>query len=113
VVVYIDRQLAGPYGRDKYRHTKPPFVESVPEHGYQGERNPREIYCDGIGGLGNFADLSAARARPARSKPRRGLRGRRLLRHRAYPPRVKAPQSRGPAHGRFYPISVWNRGNKL
>ena len=31
VVVYIDRQLAGPYGRDKYRYTKPPFVESVPE----------------------------------------------------------------------------------
>jgi gluconate 2-dehydrogenase gamma chain len=31
VVVYIDRQLAGPYGRDKYRYTQPPFVESVPE----------------------------------------------------------------------------------
>ena len=30
-VVYMDRQLAGPYGRDKYRYTKPPFVESVPE----------------------------------------------------------------------------------
>ncbi len=36
VVVYIDRQLAGPYGRDKYRYTKGPFVESLPEHGYQG-----------------------------------------------------------------------------
>jgi CheY-like chemotaxis protein len=34
VAVYIDRQLAGPYGRDKYRYTKGPFVESVPEHGY-------------------------------------------------------------------------------
>ena len=31
VVVYIDRQLAGPYGRDKYRYTKLPRVESVPE----------------------------------------------------------------------------------
>src|ERR1700722_20442193 len=29
VVIYIDRQLAGPYGRDRYRYTKPPFVESV------------------------------------------------------------------------------------
>ena len=37
VVIYIDRQLAGPYGADKYRYTKGPFVESVPEHGYQGE----------------------------------------------------------------------------
>src|SRR5208282_5828174 len=25
VVIYIDRQLAGPYGRDKYRYTKGPF----------------------------------------------------------------------------------------
>src|SRR6185503_17613846 len=35
VVIYIDRQLAGPYGRDKYRYTKGPWVESYPEHGYQ------------------------------------------------------------------------------
>jgi gluconate 2-dehydrogenase gamma chain len=58
VVVYIDRQLAGPYGHDKYRYTKPPFVVSLPEHGYQGEENPREIYRAGIQTLGNFADLS-------------------------------------------------------
>ena len=32
VVIFIDRQLAGPYGRDKYRYTKGPFVESYPEH---------------------------------------------------------------------------------
>jgi len=37
VVIYIDRQLAGPYGRDKYRYTKGPWVESYPEHGYQGK----------------------------------------------------------------------------
>ena len=35
VVIYIDRQLAGPYGHDKYRYTKGPWVESYPEHGYQ------------------------------------------------------------------------------
>ena len=60
VVIYIDRQLAGPYGRDKYRYTKGPFVESVPEHGYQGKESPREIYRAGIRGLENFADLSPA-----------------------------------------------------
>ena len=59
VVIYIDRQLAGPYGRDKYRYTKGPFVESVPEHGYQGKESPREVYRAGIKGLGNFADLPA------------------------------------------------------
>ena len=57
VVIYIDRQLAGPYGRDKYRYTKPPFVASVPEHGYQGRENPRQIYRAGIRELGAFADL--------------------------------------------------------
>jgi gluconate 2-dehydrogenase gamma chain len=60
VVIYIDRQLAGPYGRDKYRYTKGPFVESVPEHGYQGKASPREIYREGIQRLGEFAGLPAA-----------------------------------------------------
>jgi gluconate 2-dehydrogenase gamma chain len=58
VVIYIDRQLAGPYGRDKFRYAKPPFVESLPEHGYQGKETPREIYREGIRKLGNFAELS-------------------------------------------------------
>jgi gluconate 2-dehydrogenase gamma chain len=57
VVIYIDHQLAGPYGRDKYRYTKGPFVDSLPEHGYQGKENPREIYRDGIRALGRFAEL--------------------------------------------------------
>ena len=60
VVIYIDRQLAGPYGRDKYRYTKGPWIESVPEHGYQGKENPREAYRAGIKELGNFTELTAA-----------------------------------------------------
>jgi gluconate 2-dehydrogenase gamma chain len=61
VVIYIDRQLAGPYGKDRYRYTKAPFVESVPEHGYQGQQPPQEIYRDGVGKLGaGFAELSAS-----------------------------------------------------
>jgi gluconate 2-dehydrogenase gamma chain len=60
VVIYIDRQLAGPYGRDKYRYTKGPFVESRPEHGYQGKETPQEIYRQGIRELGDsFAKLPA------------------------------------------------------
>jgi gluconate 2-dehydrogenase gamma chain len=59
VVIYIDRQLAGPYGSDKYRYTKGPFVESVPEHGYQGKQTPREIYREGVSQLENFAELPA------------------------------------------------------
>lgn len=61
VVVYIDRQLAGPYGVDKYRYTQPPFVESIPEHGYQGKANPREAYREGIQKLGSdFAALEVS-----------------------------------------------------
>jgi gluconate 2-dehydrogenase gamma chain len=58
VVIFIDRQLAGPYGRDKYRYTKGPWVESYPEHGYQGKESPREIYREGIKTLGDFTSLS-------------------------------------------------------
>jgi gluconate 2-dehydrogenase gamma chain len=60
VVIFIDRQLAGPYGRDKYRYSKGPFVESMSEHGYQGKESPREIYRAGIKALGNFAALPPA-----------------------------------------------------
>jgi gluconate 2-dehydrogenase gamma chain len=61
VVLYIDRQLAGPYGRDKYRYTKGPWIDSSPEHGYQGKENPRQIYRAGIAQLGHdFSSLPAA-----------------------------------------------------
>ena len=58
VVIYIDRQLAGPYGRDKFRYTKAPWTESVPEHGYQGKASPREIYRNAIVQLQDFAALA-------------------------------------------------------
>ncbi len=61
-MVYIDRQLAGPYGSDKYRYTKPPFAESAPAPGYQGSETPRQTYRAGIRGLGpDFAALHGAR----------------------------------------------------
>jgi gluconate 2-dehydrogenase gamma chain len=60
VVIYIDRQLAGPYGKDKYRYIKGPWVASIPEHGYQGKETPQEIYRAGIKLLDDdFASLSA------------------------------------------------------
>jgi gluconate 2-dehydrogenase gamma chain len=58
VVIYIDRQLAGPYGADKNRYSKGPWRESYAEHGYQAKENPRDTYREGIRGLGNFAGLS-------------------------------------------------------
>ncbi len=60
VSIYIDRQLAGPYGRDRYRYTQPPFEEGVPEQGYQGKATPRQIYREGLKKLAGFDGLSAA-----------------------------------------------------
>ena len=58
VVIYIDRQLAGPYGRDRYRYTQGPFVEDAPsEFGYQGKATPREVYREGLKGLKGFDRL--------------------------------------------------------
>jgi gluconate 2-dehydrogenase gamma chain len=60
VVLYIDRQLAGPYGRDRYRYTHPPFEQGTPEHGYQGNATPREIYREALTGLTGFDKLAPA-----------------------------------------------------
>src|SRR5215472_2223426 len=58
VVIYIDRQLAAPYGRDGHRYAHEPFEDGVPEQGYQGKATPREIYRDGIASLGgDFSKL--------------------------------------------------------
>jgi gluconate 2-dehydrogenase gamma chain len=48
VVIYIDRQLGGPYGNDRYRYTQAPFSTGIPEQGYQGKATPREIYREGL-----------------------------------------------------------------
>lgn len=68
VVIYIDRQLAGPYGRDRYRYTQPPFEDGVPEQGYQGKATPREIYRAGLVQLGQDFDGLTPDAQDARLK---------------------------------------------
>ena len=61
VVVYIDRQLAGPWGRDRYRYTQEPFDENAPaEFGYQGQATPRQIYRQGLQDLKGFDRLTPA-----------------------------------------------------
>jgi len=60
VAIYIDRQLAGPYGRDLHRYTAGPFEEgAAAEFGYQGKATPREIYRQGLKGLAGLHHLSA------------------------------------------------------
>jgi gluconate 2-dehydrogenase gamma chain len=61
VVVYIDRQLAGPWGRDRHRYTQGPFEENAPpEFGYQGQATPQQIYRQGLKELKGFDRLEPA-----------------------------------------------------
>jgi gluconate 2-dehydrogenase gamma chain len=61
VVIFIDRQLAGPYGRDRYRYTQGPFDEhAAAEFGYQGQATPRDAYREGLKALEGFDRLSPA-----------------------------------------------------
>jgi gluconate 2-dehydrogenase gamma chain len=54
VVIFIDRQLAGPYGRDRYRYTQGPFESGAPDLGYQGEASPSQVYREGLKQLKGF-----------------------------------------------------------
>lgn len=58
VAIYIDRQLSGSYGRDRFRYTQPPFEDAPAQFGYQGKATPRQIYRDGLKGLKSFQLLS-------------------------------------------------------
>jgi gluconate 2-dehydrogenase gamma chain len=60
VVIYIDRQLGSPYGRDRYRYRGEPFLHGPPELGYQGPLTPREIYRQGLESLAGFTELDPA-----------------------------------------------------
>jgi gluconate 2-dehydrogenase gamma chain len=61
VVIFIDRQLAGPWGRDARRYTHEPFDEGlVPEFGYQGKASPRDVYRAGLKQLAGFDALTPA-----------------------------------------------------
>jgi gluconate 2-dehydrogenase gamma chain len=60
VAIFIDRQLAGSYGPDRFRYTKPPFEDAPREFGYQGSATPRQIYRDSLKGLQGFHLLAPA-----------------------------------------------------
>jgi gluconate 2-dehydrogenase gamma chain len=59
VVIYIDRQLSGPWGHDRHRYTHGPFDEGAPpEFGYQGAAPPIDIYRQGLKSLKGFDTLT-------------------------------------------------------
>ncbi len=42
--VFIDRQLAGPYGRAEGLYNRPPFIKGTESQGPQSAKNPGELY---------------------------------------------------------------------
>jgi gluconate 2-dehydrogenase gamma chain len=61
VAVFIDRQLAGPWGRDRFRYTQEPFEEDASsEFGYQGKATPQQVYRQGLNELKGFELLGPA-----------------------------------------------------
>lgn len=80
VVIYIDRQLAGAYGRDRFRFTQEPFEEGTPEQGFQGRETPRETYRAGIVRLGSTFDKLSSEAQDQKLRTVEDTRFFRLLR---------------------------------
>jgi gluconate 2-dehydrogenase gamma chain len=52
--VFIDRQLAGPYGRGDGLYMKPPFLPGVATQGYQRPDTPAAQYRSGLKALGEY-----------------------------------------------------------
>ena len=53
--VFIDRQLAGSFGKSSRLYMKGPFAKGLPTQGYQGELTPSGRYRDGLRALGDHA----------------------------------------------------------
>ena len=49
--VFIDRQLAGPYGRSEGLYVSPPFMPGAPTQGYQRPDSPAARYRSGLRAL--------------------------------------------------------------
>jgi gluconate 2-dehydrogenase gamma chain len=66
--IFIDRQLAGPYGRQDGLYVRPPFMKGTKSQGRQSEKGPAQEYREGLAALDRackakfdgkaFADLS-------------------------------------------------------
>jgi len=61
-VVFIDRQLAGPYGRSAGLYTLGPFRKGTPQQGPQDPLTPAQIYRTGLAALERFCRTSQSGA---------------------------------------------------
>ncbi|HEY3721279.1 MAG TPA: gluconate 2-dehydrogenase subunit 3 family protein [Roseiarcus sp.] len=52
--LFIDRQLAGPYGRQEGLYVRPPFLKGIKQQGPQDEAGPAQQYREGLAALDRF-----------------------------------------------------------
>ena len=52
--VFIDRQLAGPYGRQEGLYNRPPFVKGIKQQGPQSAKSPAEFYRSALAALDRY-----------------------------------------------------------
>jgi gluconate 2-dehydrogenase gamma chain len=52
--VFIDRQLAGPYGRSDGLYTRPPFMPGTKQQGAQSSKGPAASYRDALAALDKY-----------------------------------------------------------
>jgi len=66
--VFIDRQLAGPYGRFAGLYTQPPFSKGTKQQGPQSQQTPAELYRQAIAALDRYC-RSSSQAKPFAELP--------------------------------------------
>ena len=52
--VFIDRQLAGPYGRSEGHYNQPPFMPGTKQQGPQSAKDPAAIYREALAALDRY-----------------------------------------------------------
>ena len=52
--VYIDRQLAGPYGSSAHLYMQPPFIKGMPQQGPQSPDPPAAVYRKALAALDKY-----------------------------------------------------------
>jgi gluconate 2-dehydrogenase gamma chain len=52
--VFIDRQLAGPYGRSEGHYTQPPFMPGTKQQGWQSAKGPAATYREALAALDKY-----------------------------------------------------------
>jgi gluconate 2-dehydrogenase gamma chain len=52
--VFVDRQLAGPYGQQEGLYTRPPFLKGMKQQGPQSEAGPAQTYRTGLAALDRY-----------------------------------------------------------